>query len=94
MNEHIVAMQQKIDALNQRERVLVLLTAIVFLLMILQVALLDPLLSKREQLNSSIKRINVEMQQNHSEKMILDAQLTVVINLDKIKHRNQLKYLR
>lgn len=94
MNEHIVAMQQKIDALNQRERVLVLLTAIVFLLMILQVALLDPLLSKREQLNSSIKSINAEMQQKNNEKMILEAQLTAGINRDKIKRRNQLKSQR
>ena len=77
MNEHIVAMQQKIDALNQRERVLVLLTAIVFLLMILQVALLDPLLSKREQLNSSIKSINAEMQQKNNEKMIFVKMVTL-----------------
>ncbi len=94
MNDRLVMLQQKIDGLNQRERILVLLTTIVLVVMVLQLLLLDPVLEKRKKLNNSITSINTEMQQQTNEKTILEAQLTAGINRDKIKRRDQLKSQR
>ena len=94
MKDQLATLQQKIDSLNQRERILVLLTSIVLVVMLIQVVLLDPLLSQREKLKNSIKSINSEIQQQSNQKTILEAQLTAGINRDKIKRRNQLKKQR
>ncbi len=94
MNERLAQLQIKIDSLNQRERILVLVTAIVVVVMVLQMALLDPVMSKRKKLSNSINSINAEMQQQLNEKTILEARLTAGINRDKIKRRDQLKSQR
>ncbi|ARN73596.1 hypothetical protein [Oceanicoccus sagamiensis] len=94
MNDRLATVLQKIDSLNQRERILVLLTALVLVVMLLQIALLDPLLSKRQKLASNIKSLNSQIQQQSNEKTILEARLTAGINRDKIKRREQLQSQR
>ena len=90
MKEQWLKAQEKIDGLNQRERILVLLTALVVLVMFIQTILLDPILAERDKAKRQIKQISNDLQTKNSEAMLAQAQLTVGVNRDKIRQRDQL----
>ncbi|HEB28364.1 MAG TPA: hypothetical protein ENI05_11420 [Porticoccus sp.] len=97
MNEtsiKIIVMQQKIDGLNLRERILLLATGLVVVVMLLQVLLIDPVSAERKKLVLKNLQLSTEIEQKKNEKTILDAQLRVGINRNKIKQRDQLQQER
>lgn len=91
MKEKWLQVQEKIDGLNQRERILILLTALVVLVMVLQTILLDPILAERDKAKRQIKQISNDLQTKNSEAILAQARLTVGVNRDKIRQRDQLK---
>ena len=83
--------QAAIDDLSQRERVLVFLIAVVFIGMLLQVFLLDPVLAERKQLQSQTKNLKNQISQLSSQQTVLSAELAAGIDRNKIKQRDQLQ---
>ncbi len=91
LKQTIVGWQQKIDALSQRERVLLLVSAVVVIVMMLQVLLLDPVLADRERVQKQQKELSQKIQQYSAEITVLEAQLQVGVDRQKIKQREQLQ---
>lgn len=91
MKDQWVQIQQKIDALNQRERLLVLAVAVVAVVMLIQTLLIDPVLEDREKAQNQIKQISNDLIQKNSETQLIQAQLTVGVNRNKVKQREQLQ---
>jgi MSHA biogenesis protein MshJ len=91
MKEQWLLIQQKIDGLNQRERVLVLATTVVLIFMVIQTLLIDPVLKDREAAQRQIKEIFNELRQKKSETELIQAELTVGVNRNKVKQRKQLQ---
>ncbi|WP_101758875.1 hypothetical protein [Oceanicoccus sp. KOV_DT_Chl] len=83
--------QQKVDALTQRERILLFATAVVVVFMGLQILLLDPVMKDRKQLQNDIRNFQQQIQLQSSEQQILEAQLAVGVDRNKIKQRDQLQ---
>ncbi len=90
MNEQLKEWQQKIDALNQRERILIMLTAIAVVVMVLQFLVIDPIIETRDRINNQVKQINSQLQQQKNEQQIISAQLAAGINRSKHRQRDQL----
>lgn len=90
MNQQLQALQDKINALNQRERILVMVTAVAAVVMLLEVLLIDPLLAQRKQVASELSKLQQQLQQEQNAKQIVAAQLTVGVNRDKERHKQQL----
>jgi MSHA biogenesis protein MshJ len=91
MMEKLEAIQQKIDGLNQRERILLLVTAVVVMVMLLQVLLIDPVLDERKKLTLKNQQLSSNLKQQKNEKTILKAQLNAGINRAKINQREKLQ---
>lgn len=91
MNERLMVWQEKIDALNQRERVLLLATAIVFVAMLVQLMLIDPVLAERSRAIKSVQELTRQVQQQSSAKQILTAQLAAGVNRKRLEQLEQLK---
>lgn len=92
MKERLKHWQQKIDALNQRERVLVLLTAVVVVVMVLQLVLIDPLNAERNVTGKQIAQLSRQIQQQQAQQQIISAQLEAGIHREKINQRDQLQH--
>ena len=91
MNQRWEALQQRINGLNQRERLLVMLTAMVVVAMFLYVLLVEPLVEKRQSNQRQLKEIAAQLNSQQSEKTILEAELQAGVNRQKQRQRDQLK---
>lgn len=93
MNEKIQLLQHKIDGLNQRERIVVMLAVLVLVVMLLQTLLLDPLLKKRGLIaRQSVETAELAALQDN-ELQVVKAQLAAGVNRHEIRQRDQLQLL-
>ena len=83
--------QQTIDALSQRERVLVFGVTIAIVVMLFQILLLDPVLAERQQAQSQIEETQNKIAQHESQKMLLEAELQAGVDRNHIRRRSQLQ---
>lgn len=90
MNETLRQWQKNIDNLDQRERILLMVTALVAVVMVLQLLLIDPLLADRKKIQAGLQQTAQKLQQQENEQQILTAQLAVGINRHKMKKRDAL----
>ena len=90
MNQQLVKIQQSIDALNQRERVLILFTAVVVVAALLYLLLIEPLMIKQQANSLQLKELKATVMRQESEKMILEAELQVGVNRKKQAQRDSL----
>ena len=91
MNKLLADWQNKIDALSQRERVILMVTVLVAVVMLLQLLLLDPLLSERDTMKLAIRKMNTELTAQQSEQQIIQAQIAAGVNRQKLRQRDKLK---
>jgi MSHA biogenesis protein MshJ len=80
MNQRLLDIQQKIDALSQRERVLVFFMAAAALVIFFRFFFIDTLLQENSSHEGNITQLKTEIQQNNAELMVVNAQLTVGVN--------------
>lgn len=90
MNEKLLEYQQKIDGLNQRERVLVFLIALVAVVMLLQIFVIDPLLKQQSIGQTEIAQLTKNISQKKNIQVLLDAEIQAGVNRKKIKERDEL----
>ncbi|MEE8057820.1 MAG: hypothetical protein V3T17_08300 [Pseudomonadales bacterium] len=91
MKEQLKEWQQKIDAFNQRERILLLVTGVAVVIMLLQSVFIDPVMAGRKVLGQQVTQLNQQIQQQTSAQLIISAQLTAGVNRNKTKQRDQLQ---
>lgn len=91
MKERLLEWQQKIDALTQRERVILFATAVVAVIMLIQLVLIDPVLAKRKQLARQQQQLESQIVQQRAEQQMIAAVLGGGVNREKIAHRDNLK---
>jgi MSHA biogenesis protein MshJ len=90
IKEKLLKLQQQVDGLNQRERILIMLTALVTVVMLLQLVLLDPLLAERSQAQKQLKRLQSDKVTTTAAIELLTAELTVGVNRQEIRQHKQL----
>ncbi len=91
MKEKITEWKNKFDTLEQRERILLIVTAVVVVVMTMQFLLIDPLLAERKKLTVRVIESSQLINQYQAEKQIVDAQLNVGLGRAK---KAQLKRLQ
>lgn len=90
MKAQWLSWQQKIDALNQRERILLFLVVLVVFYSLLQWLLLDPVLDERRVLQRQLTQLNSQIIQLSGDQQVLQAQLASDVNRDKKQQRDRL----
>lgn len=83
--------QEKIDALTQRERIILFVTGLVAVVMILQLLFIDPLLADRNKNAQQLRATKLQIQQQQNELELVKAQLTAGVNRHKEKREQQLR---
>lgn len=83
--------QDKINALNQREQVIVFVTALVAVVMLMQLIVIDPLLAARKKSNQQLSAVKLQLQQQKNELELVNAQITAGVNRHKEKRQQQLR---
>ena len=83
-------LQQKIDQLSQRERVIIFATAAVMLLFIVQLLLIDPLLNERSSSQREIRQLQAQTNNQRNEMQLISAQIAAGVNRAKEQRREQL----
>ena len=91
MNEKIAEWKNKFDSLGQRERVLLLVTAVVVTFMVMQVLLLDPLLDATKKIENRTVEATQQINQYQAEKQTVEAQLSVGVDRAKKAQLNRLQ---
>ncbi len=91
MNKTVKEWQKKLDALDQRERILVMVTGLAVVVMLLQAILIDPLLIERKRLDSKLRDVSQQLQLQKNAQEALSKQLAAGINRNKQKRRDQLQ---
>lgn len=89
--QKILEMQSKIDALSQRERIIILLTALVAVVMIFQFLLIDSLTAEEKQITAQLRTVKSNMNDQRASRDILQAQLTAGVNRKKLQRKEQLQ---
>lgn len=90
MNKQWQDLQEKIDGLNQRERIIIFITAVVVVIMVLQMLLIDPLLAERKMTAKKLLAVTGQLQQQEGELQIINAQITAGVNRHKEKRQQLL----
>jgi MSHA biogenesis protein MshJ len=90
MKEQFLQWQQKVDQLNQRERILIFAVAAAVVVFVLQALLIDPLLQEQALKAREAKSLQSEAQSLGNEIIILTAELEAGVNRGKQKRREQL----
>lgn len=90
MNEQWQQWQDKINALNQRERIILLVTVLVAVVMLFQVLLIDPVLADRKRASRELTAVKQAIQQDENARVVLSAELTAGVNRHKEQLREQL----
>lgn len=83
--------QQKLDALQVRERVLLFAVAVVVVVALLQMLLIEPVMKKKELLNRQFRQVSNQLVQQKAEKQGLEMILAAGVNKSKIARRDKLK---
>lgn len=83
MKQQWQQLQEKIDAMNQRERIILLVTLLVAVLMLFQVVLIDPLIAERKRGKLEVARLQEAISTDNNALLILNAQLQAGVNRDK-----------
>ena len=83
--------QQRLDALQARERVLLFAVAVVLLVSIMQMLLIEPVLKKTAQIKKQHQQAQTVISQKKSEKQQLELLLAAGVNRAKIAKRDKLK---
>jgi len=78
--DKLLDLQNRIDSLTDRERILVFLVAAVVVIAIIQLLLVDPLLVDRKKTQASIEQLNSQQRQQEGELAIANARLEVGVN--------------
>lgn len=91
MKETLLQWQLKIDAMSQRERVLLLAVGLVVSVMLIQIIFIDPVMADRELLSKQINQLKQQIETDKNEKILIAAQITAGVNRKKTQHRDQLK---
>lgn len=90
MNQQWQEWEGKINSMTQRERIILLVTALVVVVMGMQVLLIDPLMAERQKVHMEIKQLTSTLEQQKNETVIVNAQLTAGVNRHKEQRRDQL----
>lgn len=91
MKEKWLQLQQQLNGLNQRERALVFITALVAVVMLLHWLLLAPLLDDRAMARKQLKAVQSDITLLQSQQQLLQAELTVGVNRDKVRQQQRLE---
>lgn len=91
MQEKLLQWQTKVDALSQRERVIVFVTGVVIVVMLLQFLLVDSVMTKRQQLTRQQQQLENQIAQQRAEQQTISAMLASGVNREKLNHRDNLK---
>lgn len=91
MNKNLQQWAKKIDALNQRERVLIFLIAVVVLVWLLLTLLLDPMLSEQKRMSAQLQQLQSQAAQLSNEQIILAAELSSGVHRQAEQRRQQLQ---
>lgn len=91
MQEKLLQWQTKINALSQRERVILFVMAAVIVVMLLQLLLIDPVLERRQQLTRQQQQLDNQILQQRAEQQMISAILAGGVNREKLDHRDNLK---
>lgn len=89
--QKLLEMQRKIDAMSQRERIIILLTAIVVVVMIFQFLLIDSVTMEEKQISSQLRSVQSTMNDQRASRDILQAQLTAGVNRKKLQRKDELQ---
>ena len=90
MNEQLQTWQNKINALESRERILIMVTALVAVVMLLELLLIDPLLAQRKQASAELSSLKQQLQQEQNTKQIIAAEISAGVNRNKERRKQQL----
>lgn len=91
MKQQWLLWQQKFDALNQRERVIVFVIALLVVYLILQSLVLDPLLRDRTVTLRQQQQLQQQIAELQEAKTVLNTQLDSGVNRAKEQRREQLR---
>lgn len=91
MSQQLLEWQQKINALSQRERVILFVTAIAVVVMIMQFLLLGPVITERKQLARQQQQLEQQIVRQRAEQQTIKAILASGVNREKQAHRDNLK---
>ena len=90
MNQQWQELQEKINALNQRERIIVMVTVLAVVVMVVQWLLIDPALAERKKLQLQSSNLKQQLQQQQGQVQVLEAQITAGVNRHKEQRKQQL----
>lgn len=90
MNQQWQKLQDKIDAMNQRERIILLVTVLVAIVMLFQVVLIDPVMESRKRSKLEIYKLQEAIQRDQNALLIVNAQLQAGVNRDKENMKQRL----
>lgn len=82
--------QNKINGLNQRERILQMVTILAVIIMFFQMVLIDPAFADSKKARSQLQAVKLKLQQQESEKQLIEAQLIAGVNRHKENRKQQL----
>ena len=91
MKDELLKLQEKIDGMSQRERVLILLVGIFVVVMLMQTLLLDPVLKERGVTKKQITQTRQQIADLNNEQQVLNAQLTAGVTRHELKRRDQMR---
>lgn len=90
MNQRWREWEEKINGMTQRERVILLVTGLVAVVMLAQILLIDPVIAERKQLTVKLNKVRQTFEQQKNEAVVIDAQLSAGVNRHKERRKGQL----
>jgi MSHA biogenesis protein MshJ len=91
MKERLIQWQQKIDGLNQRERILLLLSGLVVVIMLMQTLLIDPLIAEQAAMKAALKNAEQNINQQNNARQIISAELQAGVNRSELRRKESLE---
>jgi MSHA biogenesis protein MshJ len=91
MKERLMAWREKVDALSDRERILVFAVVASLLVFVLMVLLIDPLMDERDRQGKDIKRLQQQIRNQNNALTVIEAELQVGVNRQKQQRRDRLQ---
>lgn len=89
--QKLTDMQSKIDAMTQRERIIILLVVLVVVVMGFQLLLIDSVALEEKQISSQLRSVQNSTNEKRASRDILQAQLTAGVNRKKLQHIDKLQ---
>lgn len=91
MKEQLMQWQQKIDALNQRERILLMVSGLVVVAMLMQTLLIDPLVIEQGRIQLEQKELTKKINQQNNVREIINTELKVGVNRGDLRRKESLE---